>query len=59
MQNRTFGGGLDDVFLLTAAVSVIGMLLALLLPTGSPLSRARKRAATAGAEPAGGRTREP
>jgi EmrB/QacA subfamily drug resistance transporter len=59
VQNQTFAGGLDDVFLLTAAVSAIGVLLALLLPTGSPLSRARKRAATAGEELPGGRPSGP
>jgi hypothetical protein len=41
VQNQAFGGGLDDVFLLTAGLSAIGVLLALLLPTGSPLPRAR------------------
>jgi hypothetical protein len=39
---------------LTAGLSAIGVLLALLLPTGSSLARARKRAASTGSEPAGG-----
>jgi MFS family permease len=53
VQNQAFGGSLDDVFLLTAGLSAIGVLLALLLPTGSSLARARKRAASTGSEPAG------
>jgi EmrB/QacA subfamily drug resistance transporter len=32
MQTQAFGGGLGDVFLLTAGLSAIGVLLALLLP---------------------------
>jgi hypothetical protein len=54
VQNQAFGGSLDDVFLLTAGLSAIGVLLALLLPTGSSLARARKVAASTGSEPAGG-----
>jgi EmrB/QacA subfamily drug resistance transporter len=54
VQNQAFGGALDDVFLLTAGLSAIGVLLALLLPTGSPLVRARKRAALTESEPAAG-----
>jgi EmrB/QacA subfamily drug resistance transporter len=47
VQNQGFSGGLDDVFLLTAGFCAIGVLLALLLPSGSP----RERAAAARPEP--------
>jgi EmrB/QacA subfamily drug resistance transporter len=33
VQNQAFGGGLGDVFLLTAGLSAVGVLLALLLPS--------------------------
>jgi EmrB/QacA subfamily drug resistance transporter len=51
VQNQAFGGSLDDVFLLSAGLSAAGVLLALLLPTGSSLKRAR--AAAAPSTPAG------
>jgi EmrB/QacA subfamily drug resistance transporter len=36
VQNQVFGSGLDDLFLLTAGLSAVGALLALLLPGRSP-----------------------
>jgi EmrB/QacA subfamily drug resistance transporter len=50
VQNQGFSGGLDDVFLLTAGFCAIGVLLALLLPSGSP----RGRAAAARPQPVSG-----
>jgi hypothetical protein len=44
LQNQAFGGGLGDVFLLTAGLSAAGALLALMLP-----SRSAHAAASAGA----------
>jgi NADPH-dependent curcumin reductase CurA len=35
LQNQAFGGGLGDVFLLTAGLSAVGVLLALMLPSRS------------------------
>lgn len=36
VQNQVFGSGLDDLFLLTAGMSAVGAMLALLLPGRSP-----------------------
>jgi hypothetical protein len=47
VQNQAFGGSLDDVFLLSAGLSAVGVLLALLLPSGSPRNRAAAAAARA------------
>jgi EmrB/QacA subfamily drug resistance transporter len=47
VQNQGFSGGLDDLFLLTAGLCAIGVLVALLLPSGSP----RRRAAAAQPQP--------
>ncbi|HVS41619.1 MAG TPA: DHA2 family efflux MFS transporter permease subunit [Candidatus Dormibacteraeota bacterium] len=48
VQNQAFGGALGDVFLLTAGLTAIGVLLALLLP-GAP-AHAAKAAKAAGAD---------
>jgi EmrB/QacA subfamily drug resistance transporter len=47
VQNQGFSGGLDDLFLLTAGLCAIGVLVALLLPSGSP----RRQAAAARPDP--------
>jgi predicted MFS family arabinose efflux permease len=39
VQNQSFSRGLDDVFLLTAGICAVGVLIALLLPSGSPSRR--------------------
>jgi EmrB/QacA subfamily drug resistance transporter len=48
LQNQAFGGGLGDVFLLTAGLSAVGVLLALMLPSRS----AHAVASAAAGEPA-------
>ena len=48
MENQAFGGGLGDVFLLTAGLTAVGVLLALMLP-GRPAHAAAGAKADDGA----------
>jgi EmrB/QacA subfamily drug resistance transporter len=49
VQNQAFGGGLGDVFLLTAGLSAVGVLLALLLPSRPARAARSARASRQGA----------